>query len=154
MALVERHTPCHDVIQGTVESDDLVFFQVHRCSHSSILDNDYISPSAAQGPASLPERRMTPQHSRPPSHQCLSRVSQSRILAHIFPVPRKVNNSSIALASVSITLPLPAPALIYTGPRSGTLSLARLSARQPFHSDISTTKTNFLFCKLWFPPKP
>jgi hypothetical protein len=31
MAPRERHTLCHDVIQGTAHPDDLVPFQGHRC---------------------------------------------------------------------------------------------------------------------------
>lgn len=83
------------------------------------VDYHYISPLRS-GPSTL----------RPPSHQCLSRILQKQN-PRTHPVrPEQANSSSTTLAPVSITLLLPAPALIYTGPRSGTLPLVLVPARQ------------------------
>jgi hypothetical protein len=66
------------------------------------VDCIYISPLPS-GPSTL----------RPPSHQCLSRISP-KLHPRTHPAhPEQANNSSTALASVSLTLPSPRPLAIY-----------------------------------------
>jgi len=138
MAPDERHTPCHDVIQGTcrIRRSGLLPGPIAaRC----VVDSDYISPLLLRAQLVSQMRRMTPQHSpRPPSHQCLSRIAQKQNPRTHLARPERVNNSSAALASVSLALPLPAPAGYIPA-----LALARYLWFWSQHvndSDIDTTK--------------
>ena len=82
------------------------------------VDYHYISPLRS-GPSTL----------RPPSHQCLSRISP-KLHPRTHPArPEQANNSSTTLASVSLPLPLPSPRPLAIYPPSPLARYHRLCSQ-------------------------
>jgi len=88
MAPGERHTPCHDVIQGTCQirrSGPFLGPSLLVC----VVDNDYFSSLLLRAQPSSSERRMTPQPSVHHLTIALAAASQKHNPRAHLPVPNK-----------------------------------------------------------------